>query len=118
MKVSAQLPVSRTSADGETCTFAGYKQAGKSVGKTGADIKRACREKQKCYGYWWQDRDAGVLEPESCRPRCAESPLSVIMSSLASVSSHSVAALLGPAAPVGCQVSSSGPASGNFTACS
>lgn len=119
MKVSAQLAISRTSPDGETCTFAGYKQAGKSVGKTGAEIKRACREKQKCYGYWWQDRDTEVPEPESYRPRCVVlSILSVIRSSLASVSAHSLAALLGPAAPVGCQLSSSCFASGSFTACS
>lgn len=61
-RVLAQPTISRTAPDGETCSFAGYKQAGKSVGKTGAEIKRACREKQRCYGYWWQDNDREPFE--------------------------------------------------------
>ena len=98
----SQPVICRTGPDGESCSFAGYKQAGRSVGKTGADIKRACREKKRCYGYWWQDNDRAVPGLDSRPPRYTRSPapLSLIMSSLASVSSLSIACLLGADAGV------------------
>ncbi|KAK9844461.1 hypothetical protein WJX74_002830 [Apatococcus lobatus] len=70
--IKVQVAVQRTAADGQISRFTGYNKAGKSVGASARDIRRACANKNQFLGYWWSDsperpQEAGVEVGPSSR---------------------------------------------------
>lgn len=59
--------IERTAPDGSTCRFLSHKQAGKSVGKTGKQIREACKGMEEFDGYWWRDNNTPEGRPEGTR---------------------------------------------------